>query len=263
MGKIRVGDVELYYEQEGKGEPLVLISGYTTDVSAWALVRQELARHFSLLMLDNRGAGRSDCPDTPYTVDTMAEDVRGLLASLKLDKMHVLGHSMGGAIAQTLCFKYPMLIKRLILSNTLIRFHEVPAYALRYFFKRRCEGMSPTTMREGALAWGFSGEFLKNEEQIASLLKKFEAYPYGQTLIGQKRQLEALLQFDSGPWFQKITHPTLVIEGEKDILCPEDSKRLAKELPRAKLVSFAGQGHMPHVEKSKEFVEEILKFLKT
>jgi 3-oxoadipate enol-lactonase len=262
MSKIHVNGVNLYYEQEGTGHPLVLISGYTTDLSAWALIRHELANHFSIFMFDNRGAGRSDCPDSPYAIDTMAEDTRALIESLKLHKPYILGHSMGGAIAQTLAFKHPEAISKLILSNTLIRIHAAPAFSLGYFFKMRSQGMPRITMLEGLLPWLFSGNFLKNEQQISEFMKLAEEYPYSQTVTGQKSQLEAILQFDSETWFKKIPLPTLVIAGDEDILCPADSKRLAEGIPGAQLVTFSDQAHMAYREKPREFVNAILQFLK-
>lgn len=262
MSKIHVNGVNLYYEQEGKGHPLVLISGYTTDLSIWALIRQELANHFSIFMFDNRGSGRSDCPDSPYTIDTMAEDTRALIESLNLHKPYILGHSLGGAIAQTLAFKHHEVISKLILSNTLIRFYTAPAFALRYFLKMRVQGMPCINMLEGALPWLFSDNFLKNEQQVSEFMKLAEEYPYSQTVTGQKGQLEAILHFDSGTWFKKIALPTLVMAGNEDIMSPADSKRLAEGIPGARLVTFSDQAHMPHVEKPKEFINAILQFLK-
>ena len=69
-----VNGIRIYYEQEGRGKPLVLIAGYTCDLSVWSPIRSELARHYHLLMLDNRGSGRSDSPDTPYSIGQMAQD---------------------------------------------------------------------------------------------------------------------------------------------------------------------------------------------
>jgi 3-oxoadipate enol-lactonase len=261
MPKAHVNGINLYYEQEGSGYPLVLISGYTADNSAWMLIRQELAKHFSLILVDNRGAGRSDIPDSPYTVETMAEDVRALIESLRLKKPHIVGHSMGGAIAQSLAFKYPQIAGKLVLANSLIRMHPVPAYALRYFCRMRAQGMTALKMREGSMAWVFSGNFLKNESQVASLLQKFEQYPYAQTLEGQKGQLDAVLQFDSSSYYKQIAAPVLVIEGDEDIICPGDSKRLAKGISGAKHVTFTGQAHMPHVEMPVEFANAVIQFL--
>lgn len=261
MPKAHVNGIDLYYEQEGKGHPLVLIPGYTADNSVWASVRQELAKHFSLTLVDNRGAGRSDCPDSAYTIETMAEDIKALIAFLKLDRPHLLGHSMGGVITQWLAYKYPHTIGKIILANSLIRMHTVPAFTLRYFFKMRSEGMPRITMREGVLPWLLSSHFLKDEKQVAELLKMGEEYPYFQTLVGQQRQLDAILQFDSTPWFKAITSSTLVIDGDEDILCPADSKLLAQGIRGAKHVTFFGQAHLPLIEKPDEFANAVIHFL--
>ena len=261
MSKIHVNGIDLYYEQEGRGAPLVLISGYTTDLSAWTLIRQELAKHFQLFMFDNRGAGRSDSPDSPCTIDVMADDTRALIEALRLHRPYILGQSMGGAIAQTLAFKYPESTGKLILANTFIRLREASAFSLRYFFKLRSQGMPLAETLEGSLPWLFSSAFLKNKAQTREFIQLVEKYPYLQSLVGQKRQLEAILQFDSEPWFKKISVPTLIIEGGDDIICPADSQRLAEGILGARLVSFPNQAHMLPIEKPAEFVDAILSFL--
>lgn len=261
MGQIVVNGINLYYEVEGKGTPLVLVSGYTTDNSTWFSTKDLLKEHFQLFMLDNRGAGRSDAPNSPYTVETMAEDVRAFIEALKIKKPHLCGHSMGGSIAQTVAYKYPQLIHKLILSNSLIKLREASAFALKYFLKMLEKGIPPLTVFEGSMPWLFSNNFFKHQEQISEILKLFANYPYPQSLIGQKRQLEALLQFNSENWYQKITSPTLVIEGGEDILCPEDSKKLAKGIHGAERIHFPNQAHLPQIEIPLEFAKAILSFL--
>lgn len=262
MSKVFANGVNLYYEEEGVGPLLLLISGYTTDHSAWDTVRQELAKHFHLYLLDNRGVGRSDSPDSPYTIEIMADDAKAFIEALHLHKPHVVAHSMGGAIAQTLAFKHPDLIGKLVLANTLIRFKPTPTFAFRYFLKMRSLGMPFKTMVEGCLPWLFSSHFMNNAQQVADVMRLLESYPYVQSITGQTRQLEALLHFNSDEWFTKISSPTLVIEGGEDLVCPEDSQRLAKGILNAQLISFAGQRHMAHVEIPKEFTKAVVDFLK-
>lgn len=261
MGSINLNGTHLYYEQEGHGPPLVLIAGYTADVSAWMRVRRKLARHFKLFMFDNRGAGRSDSPDTPYTIDHMADDAMAFIEALGLHRPHILGHSMGGAIAQTLAFHHPLSIGRLVLANTFIKMRAAPACALRYFFKMRAQGMPQVAAFEGSMPWLFSSALLHNQPQIDALLQLVQTYPFPQGITGQKRQLEAIMQFNSKNWFRHIACPTLVIQGGEDIICPGDSQLLADGIAGARLVTFDHQAHMAPIESPDEFAEAVLSFL--
>lgn len=260
MSIAAVNGINLYYEEEGQGAPLVLISGYTTDISAWALIRQRLAKHFRLILVDNRGAGRSDSPDVPYTIETMAEDIRALMAFLHVGSAHILGHSMGTAIAQTLSVKHPTLIKKMVLANPLIHLHPAPKAALSFFLKMREQGMSLVTMIEGSIPWLFSSDFLKSPRDTSALLQHVATYPYPQSVIGQKRQLEATSRFNSEGWFKKIAAATLVIEGGEDIICPKDARRMSHEMPNASHHLFQSQAHMEHVEKPHEFADAVIDF---
>lgn len=260
MSKVAVNGISLYYEEEGHGPPLVLLSGYTTDISAWYTIRDHLAKYFHLILVDNRGVGRSDSPDTSYNIETMAEDIKALMVFLQLQNSFILSHSMGTAIAQILAIKYPRLIKKMVLANPLVQLRSAPSAAFSFFLKMRQQGMSLVTMTEGVMPWLFSNHFLKNSEQIAKILNNVETYPYPQSLVGQKRQLEALLDFNSEDWFKKIVVPTLVIEGEKDLICSGDAEHMRREIPKASHLIFPDQGHMEHIEKPNEFADAVRKF---
>ena len=110
MPYVTANGIQLYYEREGQGEPLVLIAGYTCDLNQWVAVRAALAQRFSLLLADNRGAGRSAVPDTPWSVADMADDVAALLREVGIARAGVLGHSLGGAVALTLAQRHPELV---------------------------------------------------------------------------------------------------------------------------------------------------------
>jgi pimeloyl-ACP methyl ester carboxylesterase len=261
MSKVAVNGINLYYEEEGEGPPLVLISGYTTDMSAWDSIRHKLAKHFHLILVDNRGVGRSDSPDIPYSIEMMAEDIKALMDLLHLQSSYILAHSMGTAIAQTLAIKYPKLIKKMVLANPMIHFRPAPSAAFSFFLKMRQQGTSLVAMTEGVMPWLFSNYFLKDSDQVEKVLHIVGTYTYPQSLIGQKRQLEALLHFNSEDWFKKIDVPILVIEGEEDLICPGDAGRMRHEIPKASYLIFRGQAHMEHIEKADEFADAVMNFL--
>src|SRR3989442_8518238 len=107
MPKIRVGDLEMWYLEAGAGEPLLLIMGFGGDHLAWGFQFGAFAERYRVIAFDNRGAGQTEAPDVPCTTRLMAEDARGLLDALGIDRAHVLGVSMGGMIAQELVLNHP------------------------------------------------------------------------------------------------------------------------------------------------------------
>lgn len=262
MSKAAVNGINLYYEEEGGGPTLVLISGYTTDLSAWESIRHKLAKYFRLILIDNRGAGRSDTPDILYSIEMMAEDIKALMVFLRLPSSYILAHSMGTAIAQALAIKHPNFIKKMVLANPVIHFPPSPSYAFSFFLKMRQQGASLRTMTEGVMPWLFSNAFLKDTDQITKILNIVETYAFPQSLIGQKRQLEALMHFNSEDWFKKIDVSILAIEGEEDLLCPGVAKRMYHEIPNASYLVFPGQAHMEHFEKPDKFADAVINFLK-
>jgi pimeloyl-ACP methyl ester carboxylesterase len=118
MPSVQVNDIAIYYELHGAGEPLVLINGLAADVSEYGDMIRWLAKRFTVLAFDNRGAGRTDKPHTPYSIEQMAADTAGLMQALGMKQAHVLGISMGGRIALALTLWHPGLVNRLVLVST-------------------------------------------------------------------------------------------------------------------------------------------------
>ena len=118
MPTVRVGDINIYYEDHGKGEPLLLIEGWGTDLTCWQLQIPEFSTKYRVIAFDNRGTGRTDAPDQPYSFRLMADDAVGLLDALGIGKAHILGVSMGGCIAQEIAIEHPERTRSLILAAT-------------------------------------------------------------------------------------------------------------------------------------------------
>ncbi len=119
MPTAKVGDINIYYESHGDGEALLLIMGYGQYSAHWATLIPPLSQEYRVISFDNRGTGRSDKPDIPYTMKMMADDAKGLLDAIGIDSAHVFGISMGGMIAQELALNYPDKVISLILGCTL------------------------------------------------------------------------------------------------------------------------------------------------
>ena len=118
MPKIQANGIELFYEESGAGEPLLLIAGFACDHTNWRKLVPLLASSYRLITFDNRGVGQSSSPTTPYTIGQMAEDTIGFLDAIGLDSVHVAGHSMGGQIALELALSSPTRVKSLILLSS-------------------------------------------------------------------------------------------------------------------------------------------------
>ena len=118
MPKIESNGIEIYYEIHGSGQPLLLITGLGYGLWYWQKLAAELSDHFQVIVFDNRGAGKSSQPEGPYSVPMMAADTAGLMDALELKGVAVLGHSLGGFIAQELVVSRPDLVGKLILAST-------------------------------------------------------------------------------------------------------------------------------------------------
>src|SRR5438128_1434616 len=117
MARVRAGELELFYETAGAGEPVPMLMGLGGGHHAWDLVRPELAR-YRLVLPDNRAAGASDESSGPYTLDDMASDALAVMDALGIERFHVIGASMGGAIAQRLALLAPTRVATLVLLCT-------------------------------------------------------------------------------------------------------------------------------------------------
>src|SRR2546430_14714591 len=111
---VRVNDIQMYYEMHGDGEPLVVILGLGTDVSEWDGIIRWLAEKYKVLAFDNRGAGRTDKPDIPYSIEMMADDTAGAFQGLGMKQGQVLGISLGGRIAPGMALPHSPRAQKLL-----------------------------------------------------------------------------------------------------------------------------------------------------
>src|SRR2546422_8912476 len=119
MATTKINGIEIYYEVDGSGEPLLLIMGLGANATGWYAQIPALSKEYQVITFDNRGAGRSEKPNEPYTMPQMAEDAIGVLDTLGIGAAHVFGMSLGGMIAQELILRHPERVKTLILGGTM------------------------------------------------------------------------------------------------------------------------------------------------
>lgn len=262
MPFVSMPDIRLYYEIEGKGQPLVLIAGYTCDLTIWDPIREALARHFQLILFDNRGVGRTESQETSMTVEQMTNDTLHLIKHLQLFRPHILGHSLGAAIAQSMALLFPQEIGKTIFATPFLKIHPITAAFMQTVIHLREDGVSTRRQLEVIMPWIFSNRFMSNAKQCENFLQTEENPPYPLSLDHQKKQLEALLSFDSRKWYHRITTPTLVLCGDEDLVCPpQEALLLANTIPHAKLHVFQNMGHMAPIEESKECCDAVKHFL--
>jgi pimeloyl-ACP methyl ester carboxylesterase len=214
----------MYYEIHGEGEPLVLIQGLGLEIS---LITQgegkityldRYAQKYKVIAFDNRGVGRTDKPDIPYSIEMMTEDTIGLLDSLGIKRAHFIASSMGSCIALMLAAKYPERVKGLVLH---VAFHRVP-------FPRN-------------LIWDFMWKMPGGKKQMKKGAEFLFQQQYPPTLESFARQGLAPLKFDGRKLLGQVKAPTLIINGTKDqVVSTKITRELAQGIPGAKLVLVEG-----------------------
>lgn len=261
LPKVKPDDVALYYEVHGAGTSLLLIPGLGSDSSSWGNIVRRLSEHFKVIALDNRGAGRSEVPDKRYTVGQMANDVIRLLDYLKVEKACVIGHSMGGYIAQELAIHYPEHIEKLILESTAPVSSERNNALFLKFYRERQNGEDLETWIRRWTPWLFSAKCLSREAFIEAFVKNGANYPYAQPADGFKGQIDAIASFDARERLDRIKAETLIIEGREDVLVlPKEAEALAEKIPGSVLQFLSDEAHCIHLENPGLFVKVVSEF---
>jgi len=239
--------VDLYYEVHGEGEPLLLIMGLSLSSKSWFRTVPVLSKHFKVIVFDNRGTGRSSKPNSPYSIELMAEDARDVLDAAEVDSAHVYGISMGGMIAQRLALKYPNRIRSLVLGCTTsggVNHVQPGADVSMLMLSRGTANATPEEMAWATAPILYSQAFLENHKGLVAedIQRRIEIPipPYA-----YMRQLQACLTHDTYEEIGQIEAPTLVIHGDEDRLVPyENGLTLAKKIPNAEFLTVPGAGHI-------------------
>lgn len=257
-----VNNINIYYEQYGQGEPLLLITGYGADHLMWTNILDSLVTKYQVTIIGNRDSGLSQQMDCAYTVVDMANDAAALLDYLKIKKTHVVGHSMGGAIAQELALHHPDKVVKLMLYATAAKFDPRCCYIIKQRMHLLKAGISPTDeFSVIGLPWCFSLRFLSNEANINSALQLVTANPHPMTEAAYSRQFSALIGHDTRDRLKKIMTETLVLSLEEDILTPPaDSKVIASSIPNAHYLEVKEEAHCFHLENPQKFTQLVINF---
>jgi 3-oxoadipate enol-lactonase len=259
---LAVDGTRLHYEVSGPrdAEPLLLIQGLGADARGWIRQRRSLSGRYRCIVFDNRGAGRSDHPDGPYDLEIMALDAMSVLDAVGVERAHVLGASMGGAIAQIAAVRHPERTRSLILACTAARHHEWRRELLAEWAEiADRDGMG--AFAQHAVRWLIGPRSMRRFWPAVGLVGPLAMRGSSASFVAQ---VHAILAMDDSLRTQLtgVAVPTLALVGSQDILTPMgDSEEIAELVPGAELAVIRGAAHGFMLEHGAAFNRTVLGFL--
>lgn len=273
--------VRLNYLRAGKGQPLILLHGIGHSARAWDRVIQPLAEQYDVIAPDLPGCGKSDKPETDYSLGNQAAAVRYFMDTLEIQRATIVGHSLGGGVAMTFSYLYPERVSRLgvVSSGGLgkelsgvfkaANLPVAPKYVMRALFHPRARAARNLVTEIAFLAgadplFAGRGEFAHD---TADMLLDMEDPRAQAAFLGMLRASsnvrgQAISALDRLHLADQ--YPVLIVWGANDRMFPvSHARRAARVLPRARVEIFQGCGHMPQVERANDFVEVILDWMAT
>jgi pimeloyl-ACP methyl ester carboxylesterase len=248
MPTLNTNGVEIYYETHGDGQPMVFLSETACDGEVWKIYQvPEFSRDHRVIIHDYRGTGRSGKPSVDYTTKMFCEDLVGLMDHLKADNAIVIGHSMGGRVAQLLALDYPQKVKKLVLASTGSHYPRTKGLPLK-ICQEMIEWGYEKYERDHSILVGFTDEFAKRHaDRVEHYLKvrMSNLCPVEFYL----RHLMARQSHDTSERLKNIKVPTLILVGEDDrnvtseINHRTSSEILASGIPNSKLVILPNERH--------------------
>jgi pimeloyl-ACP methyl ester carboxylesterase len=263
MPVVQANGIEMYYEVQGEGEPMVLIPYLAADQACYAFQVAEYAKHFTCFSVDLRGAGLSGKPDGTYSTDLLADDVAAFMQAAGIDSAHVFGLSLGAAAGMFLAALHPERVRSLSLHSawdatdpylrTVVEGWRIMAQGLDSVADMIITGVFP---------WCFTPEFYSGRpdyiESLADFVRSRPMPPVDALL----RQSGAVLGHDARAALGSITAPTLITFGEHDACTSTRfAAPLADGIAGAELIVFSDAAHAPIYEITEEFNRRTLDFL--
>jgi len=241
---------------------MMLIAGLASDSQSWEPVIGALAKKYMVIAPDNRGVGRTIPQDINTSIIQMADDCLALIKHLGLEKVHVLGHSMGGQIAMEMAIHFPVFIDKLILASTFSKNPTRNNLLFNDWAINLEKGTDPRIWFRELFYWIFSRAFFENEMALETAVEFAINYPWPQEAIGFQNQVEAIKNYDCTDTISGTRSKTLVVSGEYDILIPpEISKAMAGSITGAKFTIIKDAAHSIHMEQAERFVDYVERFL--
>jgi pimeloyl-ACP methyl ester carboxylesterase len=249
----------IYWDEQGQGEPVLLIMGLAYPSQMWYRTRPLLVSRYRTVALDNRGIGLSDVPPGPYPIALMASDAKAVMDAAGIESAHVFGVSMGGMIAQEFALQYPARVRSLILGctaaggATAVR---AEPEAIQMLMRR--EKMSPEQAAEAAVPFIYDPTTLRERIDEDLVIRR----PWFPSPEGYAAQLQGIIGWEAYSRLGQIIASTLVIHGESDRLIPPGNATLiAERIPAAKLVMIPHASHLFLTDQTEVSHRAILQFL--
>jgi pimeloyl-ACP methyl ester carboxylesterase len=263
MPKVKANHLTMNYEQQGAGEPLILIPYLAADHACYAFQVAEYAKHFTCISVDLRGTGETDKPAGVYSTELFADDVAAFMQALGIQKAHISGLSLGAATGMWLAAKYPDKVKSLSLHSawaktdpfgkTVVQGWQVMAKAL---------GSVPEMVILGIFPWCFTPELYAAKPDYIQSLAEFVRSRPAQPLAAFLQESNAVMAHDVEAQLGRISAPTQITFGRHDLLTSTRfADRLKGSIRGSELLIFEGCAHAPIYEKVEEFNQKTLAFL--
>ena len=262
MAIAEVNGQRLYYEVHGEGEPLLCVHGLACDTLAWIPQTQAFAAAHRTVIFDNRDVGQSSMAEPDYAIADMARDALALADELDLDTFHLLGISMGGAIAQEIAIQAPERVRTLTLAVT---FPAGGPYAKRLaqVWGTRVRQISREQHVDELMLLNHSEPLFENPDMVEFIRTAMLNNPHPQPPDAFCRQIDACGRHDTRDRLGSLTMPTHVIGGEYDILVPVwKSREIASLIPGATLTVVPSAPHGVSLERAEEFNAAVLGFIR-
>jgi pimeloyl-ACP methyl ester carboxylesterase len=263
MPTVHANGIDIYYEVQGDGEPIVLIPYLAADQACYAFQVAEYAKQFTCFTVDLRGAGLSGKPAGTYTTELLADDIAAFMQAAGLDRAHVSGLSLGAATGMWLAAKHPARVQSLSLhsawpgTDPFLR-------AVVESWQIIAQGLGSVTdmVIKGIFPWCFTPELYAARPEYIDGLADFVRSRPMPPVDAFLRQSQAVLSHDARPVLGSIQAPTLITFGAHDLVT---STRFADPLTAgiagSELVVFGDCAHAPIYENVEEFNRVTVEFL--
>ncbi|MFQ5872406.1 MAG: alpha/beta fold hydrolase [Dehalococcoidia bacterium] len=256
--RTKIDGIYINYELTGRGKTFVLTHGLGGELGNWGHVVPPFAELYQVLTWDVRGFGRSDKPDGEFSPGLFAQDLHQLLVKLNIAGVYLLGHSMGGVIAQRFALDYPDQVEALILvatsSEVAPKFMAGWQERIRLVQEKGMEGVVPFSNR------GYGPEFATTHPQMVKERSKLLLNNDPKAYV---KATGAISDYNYTGELPRLKCPTLILQGDKDVITPPGgSVIMSRNIPGSELKIYKGCGHMVPTEREREFVGDILDFLK-
>ena len=264
MPTIQLPGVSMYYEQQGSGEPLILLPFLTADQACYAFQVAEYSKHFTCFTIDHRGAGQSEMPAGPYSIEMFADDVAAFLQGMGIGQAHISGLSLGAAIGMWLAAKYPGKVKSLSLHSGWAKTDPyIKAVVEGWQMLGKALGSVPDLVVRGMFPWCLTPELYAAKPEYVHTLEEFVRSRPAQPIQAFIDHSNAVIAHDAEGQLGAIQAPTLITFGRRDaVTSTRFAQALKNGIHNSELVVFEECAHTPNFERVDEFNGRTLDFLK-